>query len=58
MNDEMANQSSVTGPEAPLDDSPTEVEVIELELDDDPSYRGPESWREVADTLGDPIEPG
>ena len=62
MKDYTAYQGAVTGPEASLDDSPTEVDEIEVEIEfdieDDESHHGPESWREVADTLADPIDPG
>ncbi len=66
MNDDMPNQSAVTGSEPSLDEPLTEVEKpmrqeadrrIDFDLEDDQSYRGPESWREVADTLADPVEP-
>jgi hypothetical protein len=60
MNDYAPNQCAVTGPEGSPDDSPTEVEETEIEIDseDDERHHGPESWREIADTLADPIDPG
>ena len=56
MSFELPEQDNVDDREPEEGALPTDFGAIDLYLEDDDVLHGPESWREIADTLADPVE--